>query len=176
MARVDNRLLPTSNDLEDLDLFAAFEHVGITRVADEAERVALTPPAARNGVTPLELVWQLDTSQIWRWQDGTPPTLVRTYPAIEFPASPRLAGLLQSEATGEETITRSAAAIAYPGLLGRGTEIVAVDPGAGFPRYVIESITDPVSGVVTTRNISITPLRGEWSGGCLLYTSPSPRD
>ena len=170
MARTDTRLVPPAAEATSRQFLAAYLNSGVTKVDDTAARVALTEPATVAGVTPDELVLQIDTRTLWRWT-GTPGsrTLTPFWLASQYPLPPALAALAQAEAGSTTVIERSAGAQAYPATISRATEIIAVDIGAGYPR-VVEELRDDGSVV----NHSLNPATGVLQGGYLVFTLGTP--
>ena len=172
MARNSGVLFPAATGVTQAALLAGFLNAGLTKVADDTERIALTAPTVVNGITPDEFVVQLDTMQLYRW-DGSPPALIPIFFNLRFSPPEQLAGLLEAESTATATLTPSVAARQYAATIGQGTEFIAVDIGRGYPNQIIEPITN-VDGTVTENIIPISPLRGEYRGGYMVFTLASP--
>ena len=175
MARTDGRLLPANAGVQQTQLLAALINSGVTKVADDTERATLTAPAAVSGVTPIELVFQLDTAQWYTWE-GSPGVLTPVYPAQRFTPPAQLAALLESESNPRSAtvLTRSLSAREYSKTIGQGRQRIAMDIGGGYPNKVV------LPG--TGREIDVSPLRGDIStptGGdrpFMVFTLASPLD
>ena len=170
MARTDARLVPPAAEATSAQFLAAYLNSGVTKVDDTAARVALTEPATVSGVTPDELVLQVDDGTLWRWT-GTAGsrTLTPFWLAPEHPLPAALVTLAQAEAGSTHVLARSAGAQAYPATISRATEVVAIDIGSGYPR-VVEELRDDGSVV----NHSLNPATGVLQGGYLVFTLGTP--
>ena len=170
MARSDsNNYVSPNVGLTGLNLQRALANSGVTKVADQAERLALTDLGdATNDVK--EWVYQENDRTLWRWT-GTAGSRVLTQfyvaPEINFPDV--LLTLCEASPTASTIIPRSARALAYPAQQLRGTAIIAVEKSAGYPRVAQETRSD---GQVVTHTFD--PHYPTLAGDLLIFTLATP--
>ena len=170
-------LATTAEGVSSQSLGAAIESAGILKLASEAERLSYIgrnpggPAAVRTQVPTPWIAVPAGTAgsyQLYAWQ-GTPPALEPIYTVPRAALPPALAALAQSDPAADHTLTRTQAAINYPGTVGKGQTHVAIQPGGGYARYVLETRQ---SGQI--RRILVDPLKPTFEGGYLLFQLATP--